>query len=71
MIYMIVCWNGTSYDILHYSHDFEDATRVYEIRKAQFSEAQLLVDVRVLHVHEMQVKTQEFRKLLAERNKSK
>ena len=70
MMYVIVRWTGEEYVIIHYSHDPEDAVRMYEHYLKKFGKIWLLVDERVALMHESRMQLVKLQKQLAESRKT-
>lgn len=64
-MYMIVRWDGTNWVILHYSHDPDDTIRQYERFLEMYADISLLIDERVLDIHETRMKMKEESKQFA------
>lgn len=59
MMYMIVRWDSTNWVILHYSHDPDDVIRQYAKFLEMYADISLLIDERVLDIHETRMKMKE------------
>lgn len=55
-MYMIVRWDGSQWVILHYSHDPDDVIRQYAKFLEMYADISLLIDERVLDIHETRMK---------------
>lgn len=57
MVYIIVHWNEDElrYDIVHYTHNFDDMERIWGAVSAMYPKARLLVDIRAIEVHEQRL----------------
>lgn len=64
-MYMIVRWDGSQWVILHYSHDPDDVIRQYERFLEMYKDISLLIDERVLDIHETRMKMKDQSKQFA------
>lgn len=68
MKYAILCWDGTAWTVLHYSHNWEDTERMLAKYKSSGLDAAVFVDARIIDFHEGMIKARELAKKLREKN---
>lgn len=67
MKYLILRWTGEEWIILHYSHNWDDVERMYEVFKAKYGEVSVFLDARIVDFHDGMVKARELAKKLREK----
>ena len=59
---MIVRWTEDKWEIVHYSHNFDDAQRMYALMRDKYGKVQLMVDERILVIHKTLSELGQFQK---------
>jgi hypothetical protein len=61
---MIVHWisDERRWEIVHYSHSFDDAMRIFNAVDAKYSNVRLMIDVRANEVYEQRLKIEKIKK---------
>lgn len=70
-MYVIIRWTGNTWIVQHFSHDLDDALRIFLLNYEKHGKhIQLMIDDRILEVHDLRIQMNDLSKKVKEVRKN-